>query len=145
MVTSNGVLATARSQDDGSRLPQPLKRTYALYLESDEESDNDGPPQDIEDILTMINCHYPAMGFWQYVEVLKEHGIKYLPTAAHFGERFYEEKIGMPEGAAFTFHSYVCQAHAKEERAKARRKVKGKKKAQPQSEDGGKENTPPCF
>ncbi|KAG1789842.1 uncharacterized protein HD556DRAFT_1446632 [Suillus plorans] len=139
MWASNGALSGQQSNGP-IMVPQPLKRTFALYMESDEETDDDEPPQDIEDILTAIHSRYPAMDFPRYVHPLKEHGILYLPTAAHFGSKFYVEKVGMSEGAAFTFRTRVCQAHMKEERAKARRKAKGKKKAT-RADDTEKENT----
>ncbi|KAG1890619.1 uncharacterized protein F5891DRAFT_1282558 [Suillus fuscotomentosus] len=118
--------------------PQPLKRTFALYMESDEESDDEEPPKDIDDVITTIHSRYPAMDFPRYGDMLKERGILYLPTAAHFGSRFYVEKVGMSEGAAVTFHTRVCEAHMKEERARARRKAKGKQKAR--ADDTDKEN-----
>lgn len=118
--------------------PQPLKRTFALYIESDEETDGDEPQQEIHSVLTSIHSRYPAMDFLQYENSLQEHGILYLPTAAHFGSQFYVEKVGMSEGAAFTFHGRVCKAHMKEERARARRNVKGKRKAR--ADDTDKEN-----
>ncbi|KAG1878468.1 hypothetical protein C8R48DRAFT_668563 [Suillus tomentosus] len=137
MWTSNGTLSG--QQSNGPTIPQPLKRTFALYMESDEETDDDEPlPQDIGNILTTIHSRYPAMDFPRYANPLKEHGILYLPTAAHFSSRFYVEKVGMTEGAVFTFHTGVCQAHMKEERAKARRKAKGKKKAR--ADETEKEN-----
>jgi hypothetical protein len=107
-------------------------------MESDEDTDDDEPPKDIDDVLATIHSRYPDMDFPQFGNTLKERGILYLPTAAHFGSRFYVEKVGMLEGAAFTFHTRVCKAHMKEERAKARRKAKGKKKAR--ADDTDKEN-----
>jgi hypothetical protein len=133
---SNGALSGQQSY--GPVAPQPLKRTFALYMESDEETDCDEPPQNIDNIFTTIHSRYPAMDFPQYMNPLKERGILYLPTAAHFSSKFYVEKVGMTEGAAFTFHTHVCQAYMKEERAKARKKAKGKKKAR--ADDTEKEN-----
>ncbi|KAG2743099.1 hypothetical protein P692DRAFT_201809320 [Suillus brevipes Sb2] len=72
-----------------------------------------------------------------YTNSLRERGILYLSTAANFDSKFYVEKVGMSEGAALTFHSRIRKAHLKEERAKARRKAKGKKKAR---DDADKEN-----
>ncbi|KAG1876120.1 hypothetical protein C8R48DRAFT_768961 [Suillus tomentosus] len=137
MWTSNGTLSEQR--DDEFIGPRPLKRTFALYMESDEETDGDEPPQNIDEVLASINSRYPAMQFPQYAAALKEHGILYLPTAVHFSRKFYAQKVGMSEGAALTFHARVCKAHMKEERAKARRKAKGKKKARSDNED--KENS----
>ncbi|KAG1726168.1 uncharacterized protein EDB91DRAFT_1254427 [Suillus paluster] len=124
---SDGVLA--REQGEGRMAPQPLKRTFALYMDSDEESDNEEPPQHIKDVLTNVHLRYPAMNFPQYANKLKDCGILYLPTAAHFGVKFYEKKVGMSEGAAYTFQSCVSKTHLKAELAKGRRKAKGKKKA----------------
>ncbi|KAG1785082.1 uncharacterized protein HD556DRAFT_1459774 [Suillus plorans] len=70
----------------GNFLPQSLKRTYALYLDSDEESSNDEPSQNITDVMTSIHSRYPAMNFRQYDGKLKDRGILYLSTAAHFDE-----------------------------------------------------------
>ncbi|KAG1775015.1 hypothetical protein EV702DRAFT_1199868 [Suillus placidus] len=106
MWTSKSTLSEQRSDD--LIAPQPLKRMFALYMESDEESDSE-PPQDIDEVLASIHSRYPAMEF--------PHG------------KFYAEKVGMSEGAALTFHSCVCKAHTMKERAKARRKAKGKTKA----------------
>jgi hypothetical protein len=138
MWASNGALSG--QQSNGRAAPQPLKRTFALYMESDEDTDGDEAPQDIDNILTTIHSRYPAMDFPRYVNPLKERGILYLPTAAHFSSNFYVEKVGMTEGAAFTFHTCVRQASMKEERAKARRKAKGKKRAQVAADDAEKEN-----
>ena len=131
MATSDGALMTGRQVNhDGLTMPPcSLKRTYALYMESDEESDDDEPPQAIEDVLARIHFRYPAMNFLQYSDTLKEHGIFYLQTAAHFDSKFYQEKVGMPEGVAITFCACMCKAHMKEARGKARRKSKGKMKA----------------
>jgi len=82
------------------------------------------------------------MNFPQYVEKLKNHGIFYLPTAAHFSVRFYEEKVGMSEGSAYTFQSCVSKSHTKVELAKERRKAKGKKKARAHDSDENQENVP---
>lgn len=133
----NGALSEKKG-DGPLMAPQPLKRTFAVYMESDEETDDEEPPQGIDDILTSIHSRYPAMNLPQYSSMLKEHGIFYLPTATHFSGRFYMEKVGMSEGAAFTFHTGVCNAHMKYVRAKARRKAKGKRKAQSDNKD--KEN-----
>jgi hypothetical protein len=134
----NGALFDQKG-DSFSMAPRPLKRTFALYdMESDEETDDEEPPQNIDDILTNIHSRYPAMNLPQYSKMLKEHGIFYLPTAAHFSGKFYMENIGMSEGAAFTFHMGVCNAHMKEVRAKARRKAKGKGRVR--AEDNDKEN-----
>ncbi|KAG1893199.1 uncharacterized protein F5891DRAFT_1196729 [Suillus fuscotomentosus] len=118
-----------RERGEGYTAPQPLKRTFALYMESDEESDDDELPQGIEDVLRTVHSRYPAMNFPQYVDKLKDRGIFYLPTAAHFGIRFYEEKVGMSEGSAYTFQSCICKSYERAELAKERRKTKGKKKA----------------
>ncbi|KAG1771917.1 hypothetical protein EV702DRAFT_1048836 [Suillus placidus] len=114
MWSSNSTLSGRQWED--TTVPQPLKRTYALYMESDEETneDPDEPPQDdIGDILTSIGLRYPALNFLQ----------------------FYVVKVGMSEGAAYTFHTHVCKAHMKEECAKARRNAKGKKRAQVQADN----------
>ncbi|KAG1802385.1 uncharacterized protein BJ212DRAFT_1304857 [Suillus subaureus] len=107
--------------------PQPFKRSFALYMDSDEESDNEEPLQHIKDILN------------------NDRGILYLPTTAHFGIRFYKEKVGMPEGAAYTFQSCVSETHMKAELVKQRRRAKGKKKAQAQSDGEDEENICPSF
>ncbi|KAG1839591.1 hypothetical protein C8R48DRAFT_679784 [Suillus tomentosus] len=125
---NSGIWSSNDVEGPKALTPQPLKRTFALFMESDEETD-DEPLQDIEAVLTSINSCYPAMNFPKYVNTLKERGIFYLSTAAHFNSQFYVEKVGMSEGAAFTFHTGICKAHMKDERRKARRKAKGKKKA----------------
>ncbi|KAG1901730.1 uncharacterized protein F5891DRAFT_1221256 [Suillus fuscotomentosus] len=75
-------------------MPQPLKRTYALYMESDEESSDDEPPQIIGNFLTSVHSRYPAMNFLQYAGKLKDRGILYLPTAVRFNVGFYQNKVG---------------------------------------------------
>jgi hypothetical protein len=135
----------AREQEESRMAPQPLKRSFALYMNSDEESDNEEPPQHIKDVLANVHSRYPAMNFPQYADKLKDRGILYLSTAAHFGIRFYEEKVGMPEGAAYTFQSCVSKTHMKAELAKGRRKAKGKKKARAQPDDENEENIRPTF
>jgi hypothetical protein len=126
IVISDG--AVGRQQ--GQAAPQPLKRTYALYLESDsdDESNDDEPEasQTIEDVMTSVHSRYPAMNFFQYIGKLKDRGVLYLSTAAHFHSGFYKEKIGMSEGAAYTFQSYVANAYRKVEHTK-RGRAKGKK------------------
>ncbi|KAG1875952.1 hypothetical protein C8R48DRAFT_768801 [Suillus tomentosus] len=117
----------AGRQQEGHAVPQPLKRTYALYLENDDESSDDEPPQEIEDVVTSVHSRYPAMNFRQYIGKMKDRGIFYLSTAAHFNSGFYKEKIGMSEGAAYTFHSYVENAYMKAEHRKRGRNAKGKK------------------
>jgi hypothetical protein len=135
MCASNSTLF-GRQGGDPPKVAQPLERTYALYLESDEETDEDEQPRDdIGDILTSIDLRYPALHFLQYMDKLKERGIFYLPTAAHFSSKFYVDKVGMSDGAAYTFHTHVCKAHMKGERAKVRRKAKGKKRARVQADN----------
>ncbi|KAG1734382.1 uncharacterized protein EDB91DRAFT_1250894 [Suillus paluster] len=82
---SDGMLV--REQEKGYMAPQLLKRTFALYMKSDEESDDDEPPQCIEDVLRTVHSRYPVMNFPQYANKLKDHSIFYLPTAAHFSVR----------------------------------------------------------
>ncbi|KAG1900225.1 uncharacterized protein F5891DRAFT_1188922 [Suillus fuscotomentosus] len=123
-VISKGALGR---QQEGQAVPQPLKRTYALYLDNDDESSDDEPPQEIEDVVTSVHSRYPAMNFRQYIGTMKDRGILYLSTAAHFNSGFYKEKIGMSEGAAYTFHSYVENTYIKAERRKRGRNGKGKK------------------
>ncbi|KAG1899087.1 uncharacterized protein F5891DRAFT_981471 [Suillus fuscotomentosus] len=140
MVTSEG-----RQQIEGEcpiMIAQPLKRTYAIYMESDEESSDDEPPQIIEDFLAGVHSRYPAMNFLQYAGKLKDRGILYLPTATGFDIRFYQSKIGMPEGTALTFQRCASKAHMRVERAKERRKTKGKKKARarPHASDDNSED-----
>lgn len=136
--------ALARRQGDGAILPpRPLKRTYTLYMESDEESDGD-EPQSIEDVLADVHSRYPALNFPEYIGTMKDHGIFYLSTAAHFDIVFYEN-VGMPAGAAYTFQTYVSKAHMKSEHLKGRSKAKGKKKARVQFGDENKENISPSF
>ncbi|KAG1840743.1 hypothetical protein F4604DRAFT_1939926 [Suillus subluteus] len=123
------------SNAEGAAAPRPLKRTYALYLESDEDTNDEEPLQGIDNVLVKIHSHYPAMNMPQYVKTLKKHGIFYLPTARHFSSEFYVEKVGMSEGTTFIFHTGVSKAHMKDAWAKARRKAKGKKKAQADDEE----------
>ncbi|KAG2124729.1 hypothetical protein BD769DRAFT_1388671 [Suillus cothurnatus] len=132
-------------QEESHMAPQPLKRSFVLYMNSDEESNNEEPPQHIKDVLTNVHSHYPAMNFPQYADKLKDRGILYLSTTAHFSIRFYEEKVGMPEGAAYTFQSCVSKTHMKAELAKGRRKAKGKKKARAQPDNENEENIRPTF
>jgi hypothetical protein len=54
-------------------------------MESDEDTDDDEPPKDIDDVLATIHSRYPDMDFPQFGNMLKECGILYLLTAAHFG------------------------------------------------------------
>ncbi|KAG1765066.1 hypothetical protein EV702DRAFT_1204718 [Suillus placidus] len=102
----------SRQQGDGATMPPwPLKRTYALYVESDKESDGDELPQSINDILVSVHSRYPAFNFPEYIRKMKDHGIFYLPTAAHFNIVFYEENVGMPAGAAYTFQVCFTSSH----------------------------------
>ncbi|KAG0697889.1 hypothetical protein DFH29DRAFT_1003315 [Suillus ampliporus] len=123
--------------------PRPLKRTYALYMETDKELDDDEPPRSIEDVLAGIHSRCPALNFPEYIGKMKEHGISYLPTAAHFNTGFYEETVSMPAGAAYTFQKCVSQTHMKVECVKERHKAKGKGRAQVQFDDQDKENISP--
>jgi hypothetical protein len=100
--------ALARQQENGATIPSwPLKRTYALYMESDEKSDDDDLPKSIEDVLASIHSCYSTLNLPEYIGKMKDHGIFYLPTAAHFNIIFYEENVGMPAGTAYTFHMCV--------------------------------------
>ncbi|KAG2124737.1 hypothetical protein BD769DRAFT_1669222 [Suillus cothurnatus] len=92
--TSESKGALSEQQGNGSMAPRPLKRTYALYFESDEDTNDEEQLQGIDDVLANIHSCYPAMNFLQYVKMLKEHGIFYLPTTMHFNSRFYVEKVG---------------------------------------------------
>jgi hypothetical protein len=84
------------------------------------------------------------MNFPQYIGKLKDRGVLYLPTAAFFTTGFYKEQIGMSDGAACTFWNWVSKAYAKAERAKGRRKSKGKKKARSRHGDSeDQEDIPP--
>ncbi|KAG1868168.1 hypothetical protein C8R48DRAFT_771865 [Suillus tomentosus] len=142
MISRDGTLA--RQQGHPATPPPPLKRTYALYMDSDDESSDDEPPQDIEDVITSVHSRYPTINFPQYIGKLKDHGVLYLPIAAYFTTGFYKEQIGMSDGAAHTFQNCVSRAYVKAERAKGRKKIKGKKKARAQhDESGDEENIPP--
>jgi hypothetical protein len=129
MWTSKSKGALSEQQGNGSTAPRPLKRTYALYFESDEDTNDEEQLQGIDNVLANIHSCYSAMNFLQYMKTLKEHGIFYLSTTMHFNSRFYVEKVGMSEGTAFTFHSGISKAHMKGRCAKARKKGKGKNKA----------------
>ncbi|KAG1743268.1 uncharacterized protein EDB91DRAFT_1081207 [Suillus paluster] len=59
---------TAHLSRNKAKVPQPLKRTYALYMENDKESDNDQPLQGIDNVLASIHARYPAMEFLQYAD-----------------------------------------------------------------------------
>lgn len=133
------------SQSRAAIVPQPLKRTIALCLESDDETDHgEEVPQDIDEVLTSIHIRYPAMNFPQYTNALKQRGILYLSTAAvHFDGSFYAEKVGMSDGAAHTFHAYVFKAHMKEKLAKARRKAKKLRQADNTTENKEQVQTDP--
>ncbi|KAG1847770.1 hypothetical protein C8R48DRAFT_677501 [Suillus tomentosus] len=58
-----------------------LKCEYAMYLESDEESDNE-PEMTISDVLNRINSRFPALDFFQYQEALCRDGIAYLAACS---------------------------------------------------------------
>ncbi|KAG2084812.1 uncharacterized protein F5147DRAFT_659712 [Suillus discolor] len=68
---SNGVLS--EQQRDNSTAPRPLKKTYALYLESDEDTDDEEPLQGIDEVLAKIHSRYPDMNLPQYTNTLKKH------------------------------------------------------------------------
>ncbi|KAG2055208.1 hypothetical protein BDR06DRAFT_1046350 [Suillus hirtellus] len=118
-----------RQQGHPTTFPLPLKQTYALYIESDDESSDNEPLQDIKDVLTSAHSCYPTMNFPQYIGTLKDCGVLYLPTTAFFTTGFYKEQIGMSDGAAHTFWNCVSKAYAKAECVKGRKKSKGKQKA----------------
>ncbi|KAG2084603.1 SNF2 family N-terminal domain-containing protein [Suillus discolor] len=91
---SDTVISEGRQQGEYPIMrPQPLKRTYALYMESDEESSDDKPPQIIKDFLTSVHSRYSAMNLLQYASKLKYRGILYLPTTAGFDVGFYQNKV----------------------------------------------------
>ncbi|KAG2055070.1 hypothetical protein BDR06DRAFT_1046798 [Suillus hirtellus] len=110
-------------------LPNTLHFHKIRKTQSDDESSDNEPPQDIEDVLMSAHSRYPTMNFPQYIGTLKDRGVLYLPTAAFFTTGFYKEQIGMSDGAAHTFWNCVSKAYAKAERTKGRKKSKGKKKA----------------
>ncbi|KAG2052954.1 hypothetical protein BDR06DRAFT_972641 [Suillus hirtellus] len=86
--------------------PQPLKRMYALYLESDEDTDDEEPSQGINEVLAKIHSCYPDMNLPQYMNTLKKH-----------------EKVGISEGATFTFHTCIAKTHMKDGHVKWLKKV----------------------
>ncbi|KAG1724456.1 uncharacterized protein EDB91DRAFT_1087466 [Suillus paluster] len=133
-----------QNKERAIRLPNRSRGLLRSIWESDEESDDDEPLQCIEDVLRTVHSRYPAMNFPQYADKLKDHGIFYLPTTAHFSVRFYEEKVGMLEGSAYTFQSCISKSHTKVELAKERRQAKGKKKAQARG-NRDEENIPPSL
>jgi hypothetical protein len=85
--------ALSEQQGGSSMAPQPLKRMYALYLESDDDTDDEELLQGINDVLANIHSRFPAMNLPQYVKMLKEHGIFYLPTTTHFGSGFMWRRL----------------------------------------------------
>jgi hypothetical protein len=135
----------ARQQGHPTMPPAPLKRSYALYKESDDESSDDKLPQDIKDVLTSVHSRYPTINFPQYIGKLKDHGVLYLPIATFFTAGFYKEQIGMSDGAAYTFQNCVSKAYVKGERAKGRKKIKGKKARAQHDESEDEENIPPSI
>ncbi|KAG1811108.1 uncharacterized protein BJ212DRAFT_1302029 [Suillus subaureus] len=93
---SDGMLTG--EQGEGHRMvdPQPLKRTFVFYMESDKESDN-------EELPSAYQGH---------------------SCQSHFGIRFYEEKVGMPEGAAYTFQSCVSKTYINAKLVKGEERLK---------------------
>ncbi|KAH7903006.1 hypothetical protein BJ138DRAFT_1108042 [Hygrophoropsis aurantiaca] len=102
-------------------------RQYAMYLDSEDGSDvGEAPP--LGQFIEAINDRYPGINFSQYEDRLHKHGIVYLETAARFPSSYYETKLDMPPGIAVLFHDLVQKEQKKVDRAKLKRKEKGKKK-----------------
>jgi hypothetical protein len=109
-----------------------LKRQYAVYLESDDEGEDQFH---IKKILDQLDARYPAVNFPQYEETLRTLGICYLVSADMFDGEFYVSEARMGHGAAYLFKEYVSKELSKVLRARERRKAKGKKRARPDDED----------
>jgi hypothetical protein len=135
-----------RSPADKHHRTRPgLKREYAMYIESDEESD-DEPEMTISDVLNRINDRFPALDFHQYQEPLCRDGIAYLAAAVKFDCQFYVHRIGMSAGAASLFSEQVAWMKRKNDQAAVRRKAaKGRKRARLPFDDGDKENICPSL
>ncbi|KAG1881868.1 hypothetical protein C8R48DRAFT_667608 [Suillus tomentosus] len=121
-----------------------LKCEYAMYLESDEESDNE-PEMTISDVLNRINSRFPALDFFQYQEALCRDGIAYLAAAVKFDCEFYVHTIGMSTGAASLFCEQIARMKRKNDRAVVQRKAKGRKRARLPFDDEDKENIRPSL
>ncbi|KAG1778091.1 hypothetical protein EV702DRAFT_1196508 [Suillus placidus] len=122
----------ARSPADKHHQMCPgLKREYAMYLESDEESESDNEPEmTITNVLNRINGRFPALDFHQYQEPLYRDGIAYLAAAINFDCQFYVHTIGMSTGAASLFCEQIAWMKKKNDRAAVRRQAaKGRKRA----------------
>ncbi|KAG1739065.1 hypothetical protein EDB19DRAFT_1829010 [Suillus lakei] len=116
-----------------------IKHPLSMYLETDDESD-DEPQLPICDVLDIIDGLFPLIGFHQYLGALCHQGIAYLATAVNFDCDFYVSDIGMSRGAAMLFCEQVNKMKMKNDRAVARRKAKGKKRARISHDDRGEED-----
>jgi hypothetical protein len=109
-----------------------LKRQYTVYLESNDEGEDQFH---IKKILDQLDAKYPAVNFPQYEETLRTLGICYLVSADIFDGEFYVREARMGYGAAYLFKEYVSKELSKVLRARERRKTKGKKRARPDDDD----------
>ncbi|KAG2046118.1 hypothetical protein BDR06DRAFT_1014993 [Suillus hirtellus] len=116
-----------------------IKHPLSMYLETDDESD-DEPQLPICDVLDIIDGLFPLIGFHQYLGALRHQGIAYLAAAVNFDCDFYVSDIGMSRGAATLFCEQVNKMKMKNDRAVARQKAKGKKRAHISHDDQGKED-----
>jgi len=107
---------------------QRLTRQFAMYLDPDEESDDDNAV-DIRQFLDTLAAKFSALDYHQYEDRLHSLGISYLITAAMFDAEFFVSRVGMPDGAARLFHWQVFKEMDRADRAKQRRKAKGNKRA----------------
>jgi hypothetical protein len=121
-----------------------LKREYAVYLESDEESD-DEPEMTIADVLNRLNGRFPVLDFYQYQESLYRDGIAYLAAAIKFDCQFYVHTIGMSTGAASLFCEQIALMKQENVRAAVRRQGRKRARFLFDDHDEDKENIRPRY
>jgi len=134
-------------------LPESIKLTTASILQGIDntvggsqisayasDSDENDNPISISQILSSLHATYPALNYLQYEDTLRERGICYAINIGGLDSDFFVNKVGMAEGAVGLFLEQATKQIRKEGRGRARRKMKGKKRART---EGDKENIDP--
>jgi hypothetical protein len=98
------------------------------------DSDDDDDPISISTILSSLHATYPALNYPQYADTLRLRGICYAVNVSGLDNDFFIYKVGMAEGAIRIFLDQAKRQIEKEKRNKARRRMKGKKRAHIESD-----------
>jgi hypothetical protein len=98
------------------------------------DSDEDEDPTSISAVLSSLHARYPALNYLQYEATLRQHGICYAINVSSLDSDFFINRVGMAEGAIGIFMDQARKQIKMEAQRKARRRIKGKKRARIESD-----------